>query len=486
MEDLKGKKIIERMNQLIAYGKTKTTVQEGRNWGDVEYTIKAPNGTTYGIIRDNAKFYLKETTVENPTIKDFDFIGGVINGSKRYYTNYSHALNYLNLMITEMNSKNPKSKGINLLEFDNSSSYPEYPKMTNLEEKNKEKEVDEKTVLKMPKAEPAPAPAPAPAPEASAKPADDGGLDLGDEKPADDGGLDLGDETSADDDLDLGGDENLGDDEETKQIQKLTGKLGQAMRDKEEPDNDLTKYVVNSVMSSLKLSELEPTDQKQILKKMKKKMAGEGELEDTDNLNLGDDTGDGSGEEDMDLGLDKNTDGFTGDNETQPKKEKDLAECDAPYGEKKEPQNIKTASAPFNEKPKNIKTEGRVRKTITRYFEETPAERQMKSDNFVTESISKVQLITEGKSKCKSIEQELALTKVLNYDNGFQIKTMKENVIVETKHRVNIGGKEYQKLLMVETNGRCSGILKDVETKEARQYRMVDKKDYLNFINLGR
>lgn len=158
MEDLKGKKIIERMNQLIAYGKTKTTVQEGRNWGDVEYTIKAPNGTTYGIIRDNTKFYLKETTVENPTIKDFDFIGGVINGSKRHYTNYSHALNYLNLMITEMNSKNPKSKSINLLES------------------KKEKEVDEKTVLKMPKAEPAPAPAPSPAPEASAKP--DDGSDL--------------------------------------------------------------------------------------------------------------------------------------------------------------------------------------------------------------------------------------------------------------------------------------------------------------------
>ena len=37
--------------------------------------------------------------------------------------------------------------------------------------------------------------------------------------------------------------------------------------------------------------------------------------------------------------------------------ENELEECDAPFGEKKEPQNIKSASAPFNEKPKNIKTE---------------------------------------------------------------------------------------------------------------------------------
>jgi hypothetical protein len=599
METLKGKNIIERMNQLMSYGKGKTEIKEsGRNWGNLEYTIKAPNGKTYGIIRDNTKFFIKETTVEKPTIKDFDYIGGVVNGSKKYHQKFSEAIGYLNLMIKEMNAHDPKSKSINLLES------------------KKEKEVDEKTVLKMPKAEPAPAPAPA-APAQDAPPAQptDGGLDLGGDTGGDNLDLGGGDEDTTDPELDFDGEGDLGGDEETKQIQKLTGKLGQKMRDQEEPNPDVTKYVINSILASLELSELEPTDQKQILKKVKKNMAGKDEEEETDDLDLGDDTEDT--EDTLDFGDDtedtgENTDEFpTGDeapakekpmqeiskglaskayNQTQsqisqsgndpisaekfrkqgqqfrtytnPAVENEikklggkiidnnskvveiqfplshngdslelainskgynikhgdintldvnmsrkianlikkvqadlgtqdelpnqLEECDAPYGEKKEPQNIKSANAPYKEKTTKLKTESRVRKTIGKYFEITPGERKQETKNFVTESINRVDLLTEGKSKCKSIEQELALAKVLNYGNGFKIKTMNESVIVETPYTVNLSGKEYKKLIMVETTGKTSAILKDVETKNARQYRMENKNDYLNFIKLGK
>jgi len=481
METLKGKNIIERMNQLMNYGKSTPTVKEGRNWANIEYTIKAPNGKTYGILRDQTKFYIKESKVANPTIKDFEFTDGVINGSKKSYTNYSHALSYLNLMIAEMNQKNPKAKAINLLECDmkrpmEEGSIEDTEVPAEIQEK-KEKEVDEKTVLKVPQEQPAAA-APAPAPEASAQPEGDTGLDLGGDDTPD---LDLGDDSGDDD---LGDEEPLEGGEETKIIQKLTGKLGQKMRDLDEPDPDLTKYVMNSVMSALDLQDLEAKDQKQIVKKMKKKMAGEGEMDDADGdagLDLGDEGG-----EDLDMGGDEaSSDLDFGSDEEEPKKEKDLAENDAPYGEKKEPQNIKTASAPFNEKPKNIKTESKIQKTIKKYFELTPEEKKEKDNQFLNESINKAMLLKEGKSKCKTVEQEIALGKVLDYDKGFAIKTMKENVIIDTNRKVNLGGNIYTKLIMVETSGKVSGILKDTVKKTARQYRMKDKNDYKNFISLG-
>lgn len=486
MENLKGKNIISRMNELMYYGKsTSKPVKEGRNWASLEYSIKAPDGKTYGILRDQTKFYIKESKNDNPTIQDFNFIDGDINGSKKYYNNYSHALNYLNLMIAEMNQKNPKAKAINLLES--------CSKETSMEESKKEKEVDEKTILKVPKEQPAAQPAPAMAPK------QDTGLDLGGKKEPD---MDLGGDEDVDlggdEDMDLGGDEDMGDeeagigeDDETKAIQKLTGKLGQKMRELDQPDNDLTKYVMNSVMSALDLQDLEDSDQKQIMKKIKKKMSGEGEMESQDtgdeDMDLGGDEDTGSNEGDVDLFGDMG-DEEGGDNEeksrlTLPKKKKeeDLAECDAPFGEKKEPQNIKTANAPFNEKPKTSQMESKINKVLSNYFEYTPEEKKR-----ITESNNKAKLLKEGKEKCNSIEQELSLRKALNYDKTFTIKTMNENVILDPGHKLVIGGKEYKKLIMIESNGKVSGILKDVETKTARQYRMRDKNDYINFKNLGK
>lgn len=599
MENLKGKNIIERMNQLMNYGKTtKPAVKEGRNWADLEYSIKAPNGKTYGILRDQAKFYIKESIHDNPTVQDFEFIGGHINGSKKHYANYSHALSYLNLMIAEMNQKNPKSKSINLLEC----GYKEKPM-----DENKEKEVDEKTVLKLPQAPAAPAPAPQAAP--AQQPKGNPGLDMGNDTEDNGDELDLGDE---------GHDEgSIGDSEEEKEIQKLTGKLGQKMRELDTPDADLTKYVMNSIMSALDLQDLDDSDQKQIMKKIKKKMSGEGEFDKTSDedsdLDMGNDTEDNG--DDFDFGDDTDTED-TGDNldlggndnkqkeigmkeissglanrasisaerkswdadanedpiSTQkyrnqtkdfsayinpqikdeilrlgggiikktsdfltlsfddvkisirpdgykiisgevkninPKtvqvlprlikkiqsdmdidnnkpKSTEIQESDAPYGEKKDNQNIKSKNAPFSEKPKGIKTESRIQKTITKYFEYSPEEKQQMKMNSLKESKEKSMLLKEGKSKCKTVKQEIALTKVLDYDGNFQLKTMNESIVLDTQRKVNLGGKEYKKLVMIESNGKVSGILKDVETKTARQFRMIDKNDYINFIKLGK
>ena len=117
----------------------------------------------------------------------------------------------------------------------------------------------------------APAAAPAPA-EPISEPADDAGFgDFGgdegsapdpapsDDKPFDDEPFDAGVEA----------------DEETdpkKFIEQLTGKLGQSLRkyneEQGQPDFDLEKFVVNSVLSATHTSEMDEDDKKDIIKKV--------------------------------------------------------------------------------------------------------------------------------------------------------------------------------------------------------------------------
>lgn len=126
---------------------------------------------------------------------------------------------------------------------------------------------------------------------------------------------------------DLGGLEDLGDDdkpfddepfdagveadeteEPEKYIQQLSGKLGTTLRkyseDRGEPDFDLEKFAINSVISATHTAEMDEEDQKDIISKVKNSGAGEGE----EDLDLGDEDNvdDLGGEEDLgdDLGGD--------------------------------------------------------------------------------------------------------------------------------------------------------------------------------------
>ena len=69
-----------------------------------------------------------------------------------------------------------------------------------------------------------------------------------------------------------------GEESPEKQIQSLTGKLGQALRQGEAEnlvDTELTKYVVNSVFSALDLAELTDEDKLDIIRKVKNAGTGE-------------------------------------------------------------------------------------------------------------------------------------------------------------------------------------------------------------------
>jgi hypothetical protein len=142
------------------------------------------------------------------------------------------------------------------------------------------------------------APAPAPA-EPISEPADDAGFgDFGD---SEDGGEEpTNDDKPFDDEpFDAGVDA----DEETdpkKFIEQLTGKLGQSLRkyteEQGQPDFDLEKFAINSLLSATHTSEMDNEDRKDIIKKIN--TAGNGEDNEDDNSDNEDDSNDDFGDSD--------------------------------------------------------------------------------------------------------------------------------------------------------------------------------------------
>ena len=168
-------------------------------------------------------------------------------------------------------------------------------------------------------------------------------LDLGgDEGGGEDLDLDMGDEEGGessdkpfdDEPFDAGVDASEEDDPK-KYIQQLAGKLGQTMRtytdDMGEPDFDLEKFAINSVISASHSAEMDEEDQDDIISKVKKSGMGDDGASDED---MGDeedmDLGDEGGDDELDLGGDEELD--LGDEEGGDE-ELDLGESFDQYGE---------------------------------------------------------------------------------------------------------------------------------------------------------
>ena len=264
-------KDLQRMKELMG---NKKPINESVSTSAVELVKKSPNGKVYGIVRENRKYFIKESN--NGT--DFDFIGGVANKTKNQHHSYEEAVRQLNLMFEDFNRSYNIQNGTNILESDN---------------------IQEKKFVIRTKKKSTPAPAPA---EDEADGFDfGGGEDKGGDDSFDFGGdsedksgddFDFGDEGDSGDteeggdDFNFGGDteetdsdegdEDLdmegGDEEDTiKSIQKMTGKLGQKIRDTEDLSSDIMKWVAKSVLSALDLDQMDNEDKKDIIRTIKKK-----------------------------------------------------------------------------------------------------------------------------------------------------------------------------------------------------------------------
>lgn len=282
---LKGQDKVNRMLDLM--GKM-STLNESKSFSELELIKKGPNGVVYGIVRENHDYFIK--TSNKPYGKflseDFQYVGGLQNKGTEKYHSYAEALKHLNIKFDMLNESYGVENNNNIFESDGKAIAGGAGFGFVLEKEEEiildDEIIEQKKVLKV-DAPASATPAPPATPEA---PVEDDVED--DEFGVSDDTEGLGDveDTEDTEDTDTTGDEgteDLGDDEITKKIQKLTGKIGQMLRDSEDVDPKLEKYVINSIISALHLDEMDEGDKEDIISKF------EGEDEED---SLGDTEGD--------------------------------------------------------------------------------------------------------------------------------------------------------------------------------------------------
>jgi hypothetical protein len=221
-ELLQGK---EKHNRLIELMGIKNTVNESKKSVNSEdYIIHAADGKSYGIFRENKNFFVKYANKHTEDANDFEYIGGLVRKTKELHESYSEAFKRLNVMISDINQKYGVKNAKSLFEAD--KQYMLQPEAPTSEAPSSTPTTDVGV--------------PAPSPDASAT------------QPPMNGEVDENDPV--------------------KLIQSLTGKLGQSLRDnmqnEEVVNNEMIKYVLNSVISAVDLNKLTPEDKEALNNKI--------------------------------------------------------------------------------------------------------------------------------------------------------------------------------------------------------------------------
>lgn len=241
-EKLKGDDKLKRILELTYYGQKNNNINESTSQ-KAEVIKETANGV-YGIIKEKDGYYVKRGLNES----SLDYIGGLFMKNKNKFSSYAEALKRLELLRSQdlqeekkfvLNTGKPKSEA--------PVSAPAVPDA------------------------PAPsAPTASDAPPAPASDAPDGsslsdGSNFG---PDDMSSADSApsDDSSMDDDM------PMGDDSEgpshMKEVQRLCGKLGQAIREvQEDMESDDVKYVINMILSAVDIQKLSEEDKEAIVEK---------------------------------------------------------------------------------------------------------------------------------------------------------------------------------------------------------------------------
>jgi hypothetical protein len=391
-EKLQGADKLARIMEIARYGeapKQEINVNE-----TTDYTRVLADGNVYGIVKERNGYIIKKGIDEST----LDYIDPMKN--RKYHSSYSQALKKLNLIAGELNRLTENEQGTALFG----------------EQK--------KFVLKTPKSDvPAPAPV-APAPEMPAAPAPEmPAAPMGDESmpepPSDDMmpdemGMDepTMDEPTMDEPMDSEGGEGDEGPVTLKQVQKLTGKLGQKLRayaSEQEMTSEDVKYVLNSILSAVDLNLLDETDKEDILSRFEGEEGGE-DGSNYDEIGMEPTEPDTS---DLDMG-----DEITA--------EPEVGEGDG-YKSK------------INAIMDGMFTESKVDKILSKYFIETPEEKELneskKVQTYIKKKINKVSVMEEVKNLSETIEQELTSEFILRENEGAKFigKTNLKNLVFENE-----------------------------------------------------
>jgi hypothetical protein len=214
-ELLQGKEKHERLIELMGIKKSINESKKVVDSGD--YIIHAADGKSYGIFKENKNFFLKYSNKHTNDSNDFEYIGGLVRKTKELHESYSEAFKRLNIMISDINQKYGVKNAKSLFEAD--KQYVLQPEQPTTE-----------------------APESTPTNAADAQPTVDS--------------------APVQTEPSVGGD--VDENDPVKLIQSLTGKLGQSLRDnmqnEEVVNNQMIKYVLNSMISAVDLNKLTPED----------------------------------------------------------------------------------------------------------------------------------------------------------------------------------------------------------------------------------
>ena len=378
-EKLQGTEKLRRIMEIARYNEVDRTTSNVNE--TVDYTRQLADGKYYSIVHERNGYIIKNGLNES----EMDYAEPIEN--RKYHTSYSKAFKKLNLLAKELNSLHENEEGLDLFG-----------------------EQDKKFVLKTPKPE---VEEPAMEPEMDLDL--DMGSDMGDDEELD---LDLdldaeGGEEELDLDMDLDSEAPVEEEISIKEIQKLTGKLGQKLRTIDQQDglsSEDIKYVLNSIISAVDLEKLTEEDKEDILENFEDDEIDYG-VDDEADLDV--DAGD---EMDLDMDLDLDMD------MEEPMEES--SDVEEGYGQKVMDE---------------IFGESKIDKVLSKYFvvsdEEKTINESKNIKKFLVEKIQKVTIRKEMKSMCETVEQELTADFLLKENDSIKFlgKTNKGNLVFENE-----------------------------------------------------
>jgi len=361
-EKLKGQDKITRIMEIARYNEVEKN--ETNHIATTSFSKKAADGNVYAIIQERDGYYLKcginESTLE--------YISGANSKKRDRFRSYSSALKRMNLVFKPINEEYNEGKGDGM--YDEMEEQEKF--LLNVPNEGGEEEVDM-----------------------------DLDMESGDEDM--DMDMDMGDE-EGDEEMDMDLDMEVGDEEGEvdmegfmKSIQKLTGKLGQKLRDAEEDmGSEDIKYVLNSVISAVDLDNLDDEDRDDVLDRFEDDEAEYGDDEEME-IDLGD--------EDMEMDLDS--------------EEMDLG------GEELEVEDEEELAMEALRK--------RVGSLLESYTKKgTKVRKSPEPKKYLKGRISNIQEEKKIKKNSSSIEQEMTIKKFIKENNEFSVygRTKQGNVIL--------------------------------------------------------
>ena len=359
-EKLTGDDKIKRIMEIARYGEV--TKNKELHVATNSFSKKAADGNTYAIVHEKDGYYLKCGIMES----ELEYVSGFMNKKKDRFKNYSSALKRMNLIFKPLNEEYNEGRGDGMYhEMDEEDKFVLSVPNEGGEDMDMDMDVED----------------------------DMGGEDMDMDMDVED---EMGDEEEMDVDIDvedeMGGEEDM--EGFMKSIQKLTGKLGQKLRDVEEEMGSADiKYVLNSIISAVELENLDDEDREDVLDRFEEDE--EAAYGDEEEMGVDVDIEDEMGSEDMEMG--------------------DEEEMDMEDEEEMAMESLKK----------------RVGNLLESYIVEKKKKTQTPK-NYLSSRINKIVKEKQIVENTNTIEQELSVKKIIKEYSEFKLtgKTKKGGVIL--------------------------------------------------------